>query len=37
VTLTGVVNSWSERNLARNSAWSAPGVRSVNDNMTVTF
>jgi osmotically-inducible protein OsmY len=37
VTLTGVVNSWAERNLARNSAWGAPGVRNVNDNMTVTF
>ena len=37
VTLTGIVNSWSERNLARNSAWAAPGVRNVNDNMTVTF
>jgi len=37
VTLTGVVNSWSERDLARNSAWAAPGVRNVNDNMTVTF
>jgi osmotically-inducible protein OsmY len=37
VTLTGIVNSWAERNLARNSAWGAPGVRNVNDNMTVTF
>ena len=37
VTLTGIVNSWEERNLARNSAWGAPGVRNVNDNMTVTF
>jgi len=30
VTLTGIVNSWSERALARNSAWRAPGVRNVN-------
>ena len=37
VTLTGIVNSWSERALARDSAWRAPGVRNVNDNMTVTF
>ena len=37
VTLTGIVNSWSERALAINSAWRAPGVRNVNDNMTVTF
>ena len=37
VTLTGVVNSWAERDLARTSAWGAPGVRNVHDNMTVTF
>jgi osmotically-inducible protein OsmY len=37
VTLTGVVNNWAERDLARNSAWGAPGVRNVHDNMTVTF
>ena len=27
VTLTGSVHSWSERDLARNSAWGSPGVR----------
>lgn len=37
VTLTGIVNSWSERQLAVNSAWAAPGVNNVRDNMTVTF
>ena len=37
VTLTGMVNSWSERELAKNSAWSTPGVRKVVDNMTVTY
>jgi osmotically-inducible protein OsmY len=37
VTLTGIVNSWSERQLAVNSAWGAPGVHNVMDNMTVTF
>lgn len=37
VTLTGTVNSWSERQLAVDSAWGAPGVRNVMDNMTVTF
>lgn len=37
VTLTGIVNSWSERQLATNSAWSTPGVRNVRDNLTVTF
>ncbi len=37
VTLTGTVNSWSERQLAVSSAWAAPGVNYVRDNMTVTF
>jgi osmotically-inducible protein OsmY len=37
VTLTGIVNSWSERQRANDSAWSTPGVRNVQDNMTVTF
>jgi osmotically-inducible protein OsmY len=37
VTLTGIVNSWSERQRAKDSAWSTPGVRNVKDNMTVTF
>jgi osmotically-inducible protein OsmY len=36
VTLTGSVHSWSERVLARDSAWSTPGVRSVVDKMTVS-
>jgi osmotically-inducible protein OsmY len=35
VTLTGSVHSWSERNLARDSAWAAPGVRNVIDNLAV--
>jgi osmotically-inducible protein OsmY len=37
VILTGIVHSWSERELAANSAWSAPGVRNVQDNITVTY
>jgi osmotically-inducible protein OsmY len=37
VTLTGNVHSWSERELARNSAWGSPGVRNVVDNMTMVF
>jgi osmotically-inducible protein OsmY len=36
VTLSGSVPSWSERTLARDSAWNSPGVRFVVDNMTVT-
>jgi osmotically-inducible protein OsmY len=37
VTLTGSVHSWSERDLARESAWSTPGVRNVVDKMTVSY
>ena len=37
VTLTGKVHSWSERDLATDSAWSSPGVRNVIDKMTLTF
>lgn len=33
--LSGTVHSLSERALARRSAWSAPGVRSVVDNIVV--
>jgi osmotically-inducible protein OsmY len=37
VTLTGSVHSWSERDLARESAWSTPGVRNVVDKLTVSY
>ncbi|MEO7642623.1 MAG: BON domain-containing protein [Ramlibacter sp.] len=37
VTLTGVVHSWSERELARNSAWGAKGVHRVVDNLTMAY
>jgi osmotically-inducible protein OsmY len=37
VTLSGTVHSWSERDLASNAAWGAPGVRKVVDNMTVVY
>ena len=37
VTLTGKVHSWSERDLARHSAWGTSGVQNVVDNMTVTY
>jgi len=36
VTLSGPVFSWSERDLAEYSARSAPGVRSVINNITIT-
>lgn len=35
VTLSGRVDSYYERTLAENTAWSAPGVTHVNDQMTV--
>ncbi|MEO7336833.1 MAG: BON domain-containing protein [Caldimonas sp.] len=37
VTLTGNVANWSERDMARNSAWGTPGVKSVVDNITVGY
>ena len=37
VTLTGKVHSWSERDLARDTAWGTSGVESVTDSMTVTY
>jgi osmotically-inducible protein OsmY len=35
VTLSGTVHSWSERELATNSAWGAAGVHKVVDNLTL--
>jgi osmotically-inducible protein OsmY len=35
VTLSGSVHSWTERELANDSAWGAPGVRNVVDLMTI--
>lgn len=37
VTLSGKVHSWSERELATNSAWCTPGVNKVKDNMTMSY
>jgi osmotically-inducible protein OsmY len=37
VTLAGTVHSWSERELAAKSAWSAPGVRNVVDNIKIVY
>lgn len=37
VTLSGTVHSWSERELAKHSAWGTPGVRNVVDNITVAY
>jgi osmotically-inducible protein OsmY len=35
VTLDGKVDSWYERSLAANTAWSAPGVFEVQNNLAV--
>jgi len=37
VVLEGNVDSWYERSAAANAAWSAPGVRSVEDKLTVRY
>jgi osmotically-inducible protein OsmY len=37
VTIDGVVSSWAEHDDAIDAAWSAPGVTSVNDQMTVAY
>ena len=36
VTLRGSVRTWAERRDAENAAWSAPGVRRVQDELLVT-
>lgn len=35
VTLDGCVDVWSEREIAERAAWSAPGVRAVEDRLTL--
>ena len=35
VTLRGKVHSWSERQLVEDAAWSAPGVKEVNDRLSI--
>ncbi len=35
VTLSGNVETWNERDLAEDTAWSAPGVTQVDDRLTV--
>jgi osmotically-inducible protein OsmY len=35
ITLDGKVHAWSERRAAERAAWSAPGVKVVDDRITV--
>jgi len=35
VTLSGNVHSWFERNEVRQAAWAAPGVKEIDDHITV--
>jgi osmotically-inducible protein OsmY len=37
VTLRGTVHSWVARQEATRAAWAAPGVREVNDALTIAF
>ena len=36
VKLSGSVHSWHDRNVAGTTAWSAPGVMSVDNQLTVS-
>jgi osmotically-inducible protein OsmY len=37
VTINGNVSSWAEHDEAIDAAWAAPGVKSVDDRMTVSY
>jgi osmotically-inducible protein OsmY len=37
VTLDGNAPSWKEKDEAREYAWTAPGVTSVENNIVVTY
>lgn len=35
VLIEGKVGNWSERNVVKNAVWSAPGVKSIEDRLTI--
>jgi osmotically-inducible protein OsmY len=37
VILEGEVKAWYERDVAENAAWAAPGVKSVDDRLAITY
>jgi osmotically-inducible protein OsmY len=37
VTITGTVSSWAQHDEAIDAAWAAPGVRAVDDDMSVVY
>ena len=37
IKLTGVVGTWNARSVAETTAWSAPGVTSVENDITVNY
>jgi osmotically-inducible protein OsmY len=37
VTLSGTVDNWSDRELARRTAWGTPGVHKVVNNISISW